>query len=324
MAGWPQEPTDPTTGTFALQQPTDPTTGTFWGAARSGFVVSCMAVGVVAAGVAQGATVEAYAAGDIANCTKVAAAESVAAITARMIPPGATVLVPGDAIYQPPTLANYQSCYQPTWGTHLATTLIVPGNHDYARGRADDFLEYFGAAAGYHGYFARSVGDWLVIGLDSNLRGADLKRQLHWLEATLKDHADSRCTLALWHMPLFSSGPHRGDGNHMRPFWQALDTYGADLVLNGHEHFFEAFDPRDANGRPAETGLREFVVGTGGAVLYGFWRPPHSSRARIKRHGVLHLTLEESAYAWEFIDIRGNVSDPGRATCRRSGEPPET
>lgn len=301
-AGWRREPADPTTATFGRWR---------W------LATGCAAVGLLIASVVQGATVEVYAAGDIADCTKVTATESVAAVTARMIPPGATVLVPGDAIYLRATLANYRSCYQPTWGAHLADTLIVPGNHDYERGRADDFLEYFGSAAGAHGYFARSVGDWLVIGLDSNLTGVDLARQLRWLESTLQEHDSARCTLALWHKPLFSSGPHRGDGDHMRPFWKALDTYGADLVLNGHEHFYEAFDPRDENGRPAGKGMREFVVGTGGAKLYGFWRPPYASRARIKRHGVLHLTLDSDAYAWEFIDVGGKVSDPGRAACRR-------
>jgi acid phosphatase type 7 len=272
---------------------------------------------VLAAAAARGATVEAYAAGDIADCNQVPAAESVAATTARLIPRGAVVLVPGDAMYERPTLAHYRSCYQPTWGVHLADTLIVPGNHDYEDGRADGFLEYFGAAAGDHGHFARMVGDWLVIGLDSNLRGDELQQQLNWLAAALRDHGAARCTLAYWHTPLFSSGPHRGSGEPMRPFWAMLEAFGADLVLNGHEHNYEAFDPRDAAGRPTADGLREFVVGTGGARLYGFWRPPFSSRVRIERHGVLHLSLADGEYAWEFLDTDGHASDPGRARCRR-------
>jgi hypothetical protein len=285
---------------------------------RGGAVfVACLMFAALFAAAADGATVEAYAAGDIADCSKVPAAESGAASTARLIPAGAVVLVPGDAIYQRPTLANYRSCYQPTWGAHLADTLIVPGNHDYAGGRADGFLEYFGEAAGHDGHFARTVGDWLVIGLDSNLRGDALAGQLTWLAATLRDQGSARCTLAFWHTPLFSSGPHRGDGDAMRPFWAMLEAFGADLVLNGHEHNYEAFEPRDADGRPKEGGLREFVVGTGGAPLYGFWRPPYSSRVRVERHGVLHLSLSDGEYAWEFLDIDGHTSDPGHATCRR-------
>ena len=37
------------------------------------------------------------------------------------------------------------SCYEPTWGRHRAATLAIPGNHDYVRGSASGFLEYFGA-----------------------------------------------------------------------------------------------------------------------------------------------------------------------------------
>jgi len=276
------------------------------------------------AGPAHATVVEAYAAGDVADCTAAAALESVAATTSRLIPAGALVLVAGDAIYERPTLARYRACYEPTWGVHLANTLIVPGNHDYENGRADGFFEYFGAAAGDRGHFARKAGDWLVIGLDSNLVGEARQRQLAWLDATLREKVSAQCTLALWHTPLFSSGPHRGGGDAMRPYWALLDAFGADLVLNGHEHNYEAFDPRDAQGKPKEAGMREFVVGTGGARLYGFWRPPYASRVRLERHGVLHLTLSDGAYAWEFLDIDGHASDPGRATCRRPPPVPGT
>jgi hypothetical protein len=38
-------------------------------------------------------------------------------------------------------------------------------------------------------------------------------------------------------------------------------------VPNGHEHFYEAFDPLTRQELAAD-GMREFVVGTGGARLY--------------------------------------------------------
>jgi 3',5'-cyclic AMP phosphodiesterase CpdA len=275
-----------------------------------------IAAALLASVAAHASPMEVYAAGDIADCSRVTAAESDAAATARLIPAEATVLVLGDALYLPPTLANYRSCYGPTWGAHLGETIAVPGNHDYAGGRAEAFFEYFDGPMSGRGYFARRAGSWLVIGLDSNLRDAALDEQYRWLEATLAAAGDAHCTLAMWHAPLYSSGPHRGSGEHMRRFWQALDTFGADLVLNGHEHFYEAFEPRNSRGEPVADGMREFVVGTGGAVLYGFWRPPYSSRARIERHGVLHLTLGDDDYEWQFIDVGGIVADAGRARCR--------
>ena len=45
---------------------------------------------------------------------------------------------------------------------------------------------------------------------------------------------------------------------------------GFDVVVNGHDHDYERFAPMDAAGNPDSAGgVREFVVGTGGAVLRG-------------------------------------------------------
>lgn len=274
-----------------------------------------IASAVVAAG-ARAAPVEVYAAGDIADCRKVAASESMARRTARLIPGGSIVLVLGDTVYRHATAANYASCYEPTWGVHRPKTLAVPGNHDYVEGRIDDFLDYFPGRPGPHAWFAQRLGAWLVIGLDSHLSDTGPDQQYAWLERTLDANRDARCTLAMWHEPLFSSGLRNGPGTHMRRFWGLLDRRGAELVLNGHEHFYEAFDPLDAEGRPVPDGLREFIVGTGGARLYRLGRTAVASRVRVQQHGVLRLTLDESGYAWEFIGVDGGIADRGAAQCR--------
>lgn len=257
-----------------------------------------------------------YAAGDIAECRGKPAAASAAARTAELIPSGATVLVLGDTTYPLATLPALESCYGPTWGAFRATTHVVPGNHDYVDGSAADFRAYFGAGASADGHFARRIGSWLLIGLDSQRAGASQERQYQWLETTLDEAAGVRCTLALWHMPVFSSGLRHGQTPAMQRFWALLEQHRAELVLNGHEHFYEAFDPLDAGGRDVEDGMREFVVGTGGARLYPLWSPVHTSRVRFARHGVLRLELGEDAYAWQFIDTRGRVLDAGQARCR--------
>jgi hypothetical protein len=227
------------------------------------------------------------------------------------------VLIPGDTAYPFATSETLQSCYEPTWGAFRATTLVVPGNHDYVDGRSDDFRAYFGGGAAANGYFARRVGDWLVIGLDSEQVGASLERQYEWLQATLRKTSEIRCTLAFWHRPAFSSGIEHGSSPKMQRFWALLEGHGAEFVLNGHEHFYEAFGPLDATGREAADGMREFVVGTGGARLYPIWSPVHQSRVRHARHGVLKLTLDAGSYSWQFIDTRGRVLDAGEAACRQ-------
>lgn len=273
---------------------------------------------------------ELYAVGDIADCRRQRPAATAAARTARQVPVGATVLALGDMAYEYADAATLMSCYEPTWGRHRATTLVTPGNHDYVDGSAQALVDYFGLAAPLEpGFLAtsRRLGDgWLLLTLDSNVAGAALQAQLAWLQRALTEARSGdgsggpACLLVAWHAPLYSSGFHRGSGSHMQPFWQLLDGYGADLVLSGHEHFYERFEPRDAAGAAATSGegIRQFVVGTGGARLFGFWKPPYRSSARVLEHGVLQLSLGQGGYAWRFVDVDGRVRDLGEARCRRN------
>jgi acid phosphatase type 7 len=280
-------------------------------------VLSCLALTVVPNA---WAGVLAYAAGDVADC-EVGAEKSAAARTARMIPSDAVVFVVGDTTYPKADRATIESCYAPTWGKFLPHTYAVPGNHDYVDGSVKDFLDYFGARTPNRTWFRARVGDWWVIGLDSNISGAELAEQQAWLEEQLKAiEADGRCVLAMWHHPLFSTGLHRKDGERMRPAWAALDKAGADLVLNGHEHFYESFDPRDASGHTALTGLREIIAGTGGAHLYDL-SLGQGYKTYVRIHGVLELHLEPDRYEYAFRTVDGRVRDSGMAQCRRAPVP---
>jgi hypothetical protein len=270
----------------------------------------CIAPRIWAAGVL------AYAAGDVAEC-KGAPEKSAAAQTARMIPADAVVFVVGDTTYPLADRATLQSCYNPTWGPLLPRTYAVPGNHDYVQGSAHDFLDYFGARTPGRTWFRTQVGDWWIIGLDSNVNDGLLLEQQAWLEAQLKlIEGDGRCVLAMWHHPVFSTGLHRKDGARMRPAWAALEEAGADLVLNGHEHFYESFDPRDASGRPQTPGLREIIAGTGGAHLYDL-SIGGGYKTYVRLHGLLELHLESDHYDYAFRTLSGKVRDSGSGQCRR-------
>ena len=265
------------------------------------------------------AGVLAYAAGDVAECDG-PPQKSAAAQTAKMIPENAVVFVVGDTTYPYADRATLEACYTPTWGRFRSRTYAVPGNHDYVNGVADEFLDYFGARTGHRTWFRAQVGDWWVIGLDSNISGAPLDEQQAWLEAQLKEiEGDGRCVLAMWHHPVFSTGLHRKDGARMRPAWAALERAGADLVLNGHEHFYESFDRRDALGNRDSTGLREIIAGTGGAPLYDI-SVVRGAKAHARVHGVLELHLEKDHYEYAFRTVDGHVRDEGSAQCRRKAE----
>jgi hypothetical protein len=197
----------------------------------------------------------------------------------------------------------------------------VPGNHDYVSGSPADYVAYFGAAAPNPLRYRAALGDWWFIGLDSNVSGRELEAQVSWLRGELASiHGDGHCIIAAWHHPLYSTGLHSGDGERMRPVWEALALSGAAVVLNGHEHFYESFRPKDASGVDVAEGLREFVVGTGGAKLADVSLTPWQHRAYARRHGVLELDLQPRSYRWRFIAVNGRVLDHGESAC---GAPPQ-
>ena len=83
--------------------------------------------------------------------------------------------------------------------------------------------------------------------------------------------------------------------------------------MNGHEHDYERFVPLDPEGRPGpERGIRQIVVGTGGAGLRSFPRDGPNSEVRDDTtHGVLRLDLEEGGYAWTFVPVPGGTFTDG-------------
>jgi len=97
-------------------------------------------------------------------------------------------------------------------------------------------------------------------------------------------------------------------------------------VLNGHDHTYERFAPQSPSGQADPTqGIREFVVGTGGAGLYPFPTVRPNSQVRNNTTwGVLKLTLHAASYDWQFIPIAGQTfTDAGSATCVGTGPAPD-
>jgi len=280
----------------------------------------CVVAMVAALGAAYGEDrlpIRIYAAGDIAQCEG-NVQDATANKTAELIPVGATVVTLGDSVYPLATAKYFASCYAPTWGRHFDHTIAVPGNHDYVSGRLTEFAHYFGPHTDPKGYFMRRIGSWLLIGLDSNQSGSRLTQQFEWLRKTLAEQSSSiTCIAAFWHHALFSSGLHSGDGNAMRPAWQMLYEAHADIVMSGHEHFYERFDQLNAHGSTDQDGVREFVVGTGGATLYGIYRPSTRNSVRRSEHGVLALDLARDNYSWEFLSVDHETLDHGRTDCHR-------
>ena len=258
-------------------------------------------------------------AGDIANCEIAggSGARATAALLDRF--PG-TVFTVGDHAYPAGAAAQFRDCYDPSWGRHRARTRPAPGNHDYLTANAKAYFDYFGDSAGpdRRGYYSYTLGTWHIVSMSSSIPADRRSPQIEWLRSDLRDHP-AQCTLAYWHVPVFSSGPHGSEPEaaHMQEAWRVLYEFGADVVINGHDHDYERFAPQDPKGKANPNGIREFVVGTGGGGLYEFQRIRSNSEVRSNRsYGVLVLTLGATDYSWEFVSGAGApFHDAGTARC---------
>jgi acid phosphatase type 7 len=268
-------------------------------------------------------TVTLVGAGDIASCNY-DRDEATAKVLSNV---AGTVFTLGDNVYPTGTATQFQNCYHPTWGAQKSRTRPSVGNHEYYTEDASAYFAYFGARAGdpAKGYYTYKRGSWRIIVLNSNCSEVggcgEHSPQGIWLEKTLTDYP-ARCTMAYFHHPLFvSTGAAKTE---VRPFWNILQDHNADVILSGHAHYYERFAPQLPDGTRDSGGIREFVVGTGGAPPENAMTTPRVANSvvdsekspGVTAYGVLRLRLSAGSYAWKFLPVAGErFTDSGTRQC---------
>ena len=261
-------------------------------------------------------------AGDIGVCGSAATLATGQLLDSQ---PG-TVFAAGDLAYDEGTAEQFRDCYDPTWGRQKSRTRPAPGNHEYGSAGAMPYFTYFGANAGPPGlgYYRYASGTWQVYSLNSNVEASSTAAEVQWLRSLLAAQP-SACTVAYFHHSRFSSGMHglASPVPLVRDLWAELYNAGVDIVISAHEHLYERFAPQTPDGAAdPEYGIRQFVVGTGGAPLASALRRASNSEVLLTTFGILRLTLQPQSYRWEFLSAEGGgVLDSGTGTChaRRPG-----
>ena len=241
------------------------------------------------------------------------------------------VLPLGDVQYECGGYQAFLQSYDPSWGRMKSISHPVVGNHEYLTSGGTDctsynegaagYFRYFGSAAGEptQGYYSYDIGGWHLVALNSNCGDAGGcgygSPQARWLAADLASHRNL-CTLAYWHIPLFSSGGRTAINT--QSLWEILYNNDVDVILNGHDHIYERFAPQTPEGTlDTDRGIREFVVGTGGANLTDIETIASNSEVRNNEtYGVLKLTLHPDSYIWRFVPEGGKTfTDSGTDKC---------
>ncbi len=182
------------------------------------------------------------------------------------------------------------------------------------------------------GWYSYNLGSWHLISLNiecytqpggCSTTGPWLAAELAWLKNDLATN-QSACTAAYWHQPTFSAtNGITQEGLTAQAFWQLLYQYGADLVLNGHDHLYARYQPLSPAGTyDPVRGIREFIVGSGGETLDPIVIAQVTSGASETNQedptgntnfnavnlqaytgdywGAMALTLNPNGYAWDF------------------------
>lgn len=244
----------------------------------------------------------------------------------------------GDEQYEAGAYDDFVSNYDAYFGRLLPITYPVPGNHEYGTTDAAGYFRYFGNLAyGPNGWYSFDLGSWHVIALNSAVCSPYTGQpcdagtpEYDWLKADLAAHPNSQypCTLAYWHHPVWDAENYQNnhwvdsyDYDRARPFWNLLVHAHADVVLTGHNHNYQRYAPMNAKGAFDATGVREFIVGTGGRNIDNLAstskRPPTFQAGQGTSFGILAMTLGQGSYTWRFLTAAGQPAfrDAGSASC---------
>ena len=165
-------------------------------------------------------------------------------------------LLLGDNMYGSEKAADYKKKFEDVYKPLLDQQVkfyATLGNHDESNQR---FYELFNMNG--EEYYRFKKGNVAFYSLNSNYME---KKQLKWLEEQLaKDTSEWK--IAYFHHPPYSSGGKHGSSSGVREVVEPIFLkYGVNVVLAGHEHFYERIKP--------QKGIYYFISGAGGKLREG-------------------------------------------------------
>ncbi|MCK4836896.1 MAG: metallophosphoesterase, partial [Candidatus Aminicenantes bacterium] len=157
------------------------------------------------------------------------------------------------------------------------------GNHE---ANSPLYFENF-SLPGNERWYTVDIQDIHFVILDSNIPIGVESEQYQWLKNELIKMADLDVFLiVVFHHPPFSSGPHAEDEMGLRQtIVPLLETYGVDIVFNGHDHFYE---------RSRVNTIYYVVTGGGGAPLHDKKKENPYSQVFYKKYHFCRLSVKDN------------------------------
>jgi predicted phosphodiesterase len=219
------------------------------------------------------------------------------------------VVMLGDNIYPPHAPDDYQKKFEEPYRALLDAGVsfhAAIGNHD-----EPDEINYKGFNMGGRRYYTFREGEQSLKGLTGagarffvlDSRSFD-SEQMAWLKRELDD-SNSRWKIAYFHHPLYTSGRYQAGARSLRNALEPILIEGdVDVVLSGHEHFYQRLVP--------QRGIAYFISGGAGSLRRGDIRPsPLNARGFDTDFHFLMMEISGDELWFQAIDRTGTTIDAG-------------
>jgi len=219
-------------------------------------------------------------------------------IAARAAFPYEFVLMLGDNLYSGSGEKDYRKKFEEPYKPLLdggVKFYAALGNHDNAN---EKMYKPFNMN-GERFYTFKPRPGFRIFALDSNYMD---RSQLDWLEKELAA-SGSDWKVVFFHHPLYSSGGTHGSDEELRAQLEPLFLkYGVDVVLSGHEHFYERIKP--------QKGIYYFVSGGAGKLRKGdVGKTSLTARAYDTGYHFMLAELGKTAMNFQTINQEGKIID---------------
>jgi predicted phosphodiesterase len=218
------------------------------------------------------------------------------------------VLMMGDNLYSGDSPKDYQKAFELPYKALLDAGVkfyASLGNHDDPNER---LYKPFNMNGERYYTFKPPNSSVRFFALDSNYVD---DKQLAWLDKELAA-SGSDWKICFFHHPLYSSGETHGSAELQRALLEPVFLkYGVNVVLSGHEHFYERIKP--------QKGIQYFIVGSSAKVRPGDLQTSElTAKGWDQGYGFMLVEISGDELFFQEISDKGDTIDAG--SLRRAGK----
>jgi predicted phosphodiesterase len=199
-------------------------------------------------------------------------------------------------------VAKFERPYKPLLDAGVKFYAAL-GNHDDPNQR---FYKPFNMNGERYYSFKPAEGSVRFFALDSNYMD---KAQVAWLEKELAA-SDSDWKICFFHHPLYSSGDKHGADLKLRELLEPIFIkHGVDLVLTGHEHFYERLKPQQ--------GINYIIAGSAAKLRRGnIARSEKTAKGFDEDYAFMLMEIIGGELHFQTITDDGKTIDSGTMRSR--------